>query len=213
MNLLRRNISELWLILILLFLIAFIASSCSMMQYPDIADSIGDVPPTGQQLSDYAIWSWSGKVNRSMGGNSGYLDLWGTGSAIAVSGLSIGTVAAVGHPAVKGLALGTTGVVGLAQIFKNTEKANILDDGSSMIGDAQAAYLTGRADAGGTTIPTTCVTPQGAKLYADTLLSIKYVRSMSKGLRPPTPEQGNSAVMNMAVFDGGDKAPKMECGS
>jgi len=163
------------IIIILLMVLALVTSGCSMAA-PKLADC-------GPMVDASVVCHGEAMVNywglRSV--DTGYGAI---GSKVLLSGASLGGVAAPGL----GPALATGVMVSLMQIFQFTERSMAANEGSKMALTALSLYGEELTSAGLTQVPSTCLTPYGARLYSALNAAKIIVSDLLVGLLPRTPE-------------------------
>jgi len=160
--------------------LAVLLNGCSAMRPPTLADC--------GELTDRNVFCLGEKVYdqwemRSV--NAGYLT---TGGALALSGLSLGTVAAGRGGAVTGLALGTSALVQIMEIFKFGERSFAYNVGAALVQDARSEYVQGITANGIQNVPSTCISPFGAAYYSKIGAAQKIVEALRIAMLPEQKE-------------------------
>jgi hypothetical protein len=124
------------------------------------------------------------------------------GAKVLLSGAALGGVAAPGL----GPALATGVMVSLMNIFQFTERSMATNEGSKMALTALGTYGEELTASGLVTVPSTCMTPYGAKLYSALNAAKIVVSDLLVGLLPKTPEvEKASSTARMANVGGACK--------
>jgi len=185
-------------------LILLLASGCSAMRPPTLADC--------GELTDRSVFCLGEKVYdqwemRSV--NSGYLT---TGGALALSGLSLGTVAAGRGGAVTGLALGTSALIQVMEIFKFGERSFAYNVGAALVSDARSAYVSAITANGVQNVPSGCISAYGAAYYGAISAAQKVVEALRIQALPDQKEIDRArgkdgAPLPRALVGGASKPP------
>lgn len=203
---------------LLLAFMLLIITGCAAIHPPSVLDELQTQaqlkdPGIPTELTDLGILRFGEKVLGAWGLRSHGSEALNMGGALALAGLSTGTLAAAGSMSpgtTRGLAAGFNFILQALGIIKPAERNDARHEGAAMILEARGAFIEALAAKRVYHISNRRFTPQGALYFKQINAAIKIVDRLLVGLAPRIEDL--EAIKPVPVEEQPDPAPDPQTG-